>query len=77
LTKTQPLGMYWLMKAKTNKCPKCGGKCKSTYEAPYQEYAGASVQGGYYYIMCAKCGHEATINADLSGFNYRENRRGW
>jgi hypothetical protein len=60
----------------TTKCPKCGGNAKRTYEPPYQEYAGASVQGGYYYVECA-CGHEGHEKADLSDYNYSENTRGW
>lgn len=60
------------------KCPECGGKkATSTWNPPYQEYAGASVQGGYSYIECPDCGLEDIVRGDLSNFNYRENRRGW
>jgi len=60
----------------TIKCPKCGGKATSTYEPPYQEYAGASVQGGYYFVECA-CGHESFERASLDDYNWQENTRGW
>jgi hypothetical protein len=60
----------------TTKCPKCGGNATRTYEPPYQEYAGASVQGGYYYVECS-CGHEGHEKADLSDYDYMENTRGW
>ena len=59
------------------KCPECGEQASADYCPPYQEYPGASVQGGYTYINCEHCGLEDTINADLSDFNYSENTRGW
>jgi len=65
-----------LMNKQTTKCPKCGGKATQTYEPPYQEYAGASVQGGYYYVECP-CGHEGTQKVGLQDYNWQENTRGW
>jgi len=65
-----------LMNKQTTKCPKCGGKATSTYEPPYQEYAGASVQGGYYYVECP-CGHEDIQKTSLQDYNWQENTRGW
>ena len=68
---------YAVSMTKKCKCPECGGnKATSTWNAPYQEYAGASVQGGYYWVECP-CGHEDIVKGDLSNFNYSENRRGW
>lgn len=66
-------------KAKSKQCcPKCGSSdFIKTYEPAYQEYPGAGVQGGYYYLCCNSCDYEDTQDADLSGFNFRENRRGW
>lgn len=63
-------------KTTRRKCPKCGAKVNTTYEAPYQEYAGASAQGGYYYHQCSKCGWEDTVD-DIGDFSFRENTRGW
>jgi hypothetical protein len=60
----------------TTKCPSCGAKATRTYSAPYQEYPGAGLQGGYYFIECP-CGHEEIEEADLSNYNWRENTRGW
>jgi len=61
----------------TIKCPKCDNAADATYEPPYQEYAGGSVQGGETFVMCEHCGHEDFISRDLSSFNFAENRRGW
>lgn len=58
-------------------CPECGEKVMVEHEAPYQEYAGASVQGGSTYYFCEKCGWEESVADDLSDFHYRENTRGW
>lgn len=58
-------------------CPDCGGKVNSSYSPAYQEYAGASVQGGYTYVECIGCGWNDIIDEDLSDFNFQENRRGW
>lgn len=58
------------------KCGQCGATVTLKHEAAYQEYAGASVQGGYDYYACAKCGHEDTIT-NWRGYNVRENTRGW
>lgn len=61
------------------KCPECGGKIETEYSAPYQEYAGASVQGGYTYACCytITCGWDDHFKGDLSDFSFRENTRGW
>lgn len=67
---------YSLNMTDTIKCPSCGGEAASTWNPPYQEYAGASVQDGYYWVECS-CGHEDIVMGDLSDFNYRENTRGW
>jgi len=59
------------------KCPECREAAIATYEPPYQEYAGASVQGGQTFIECPSCGFEDHVKSDLSDFNFAENRRGW
>jgi hypothetical protein len=59
------------------KCPECGGKTTRTYAPAYQEYPGASTQGGYHAVSCADCDYCDIEYADLSNFNYRENTRGW
>jgi hypothetical protein len=63
-------------KNNTVNCPKCGGNATRTYNPPYQEYPGASVQDGDFFVECP-CGYENIEPADLSNFNYRENTRGW
>ena len=58
------------------KCAKCGAAVELKHERAWQEYPGASVQGGYDWYECAKCGHyDDTPN--LGGYNIRENARGW
>jgi hypothetical protein len=57
------------------KCSECGAVVTVEYERPYQEYAGAAVQGGYEWYECS-CGHYSTKTA-LWGYNIRENKRGW
>ena len=59
------------------KCPTCGSSVKRTWEAPHQEYAGASVQGGYWFLECRKCDWCDTQKGSLSGYSIRENTRGW
>jgi hypothetical protein len=59
------------------KCPECREAAIASYEPAYQEYAGASVQGGETFIVCPSCGFEDFIKRDLSNFNFAENRRGW
>ena len=58
------------------KCPDCGGATVSEYEAPYQEYAGAKVWGGYTHHTCQVCGEVESVKA-ATGFEPRENTRGW
>ena len=62
---------------KNTKCEECGAEVKWTYEPAYQEYRGASVQGGYHYGCCQQCGWDDIQKGDLSDFNFRENTRGW
>ena len=63
------------MKTDPCKCSECGTAVVVEYERPYQEYAGASVQGGYEWYQC-ECGHHSTQTA-MRGYNIRENKRGW
>lgn len=58
------------------KCGQCGAAVTLQHEPAFQEYPGASVQGGYDYYECAKCGHCDT-QTNLGGYNVRENTRGW
>jgi len=58
------------------KCGQCGAVITLQHERAFQEYPGASVQGGYDYYSCAKCGHEDTIT-NWGGYSVRENTRGW
>jgi hypothetical protein len=67
---------YTDQNTETVTCPKCAEKATRTYSPPYQEYAGAGIQGGYYFTECA-CGYEGIDNADLSNYNVQENTRGW
>lgn len=62
-------------RGKRGQCGECGASVKMSYESPYQEYPGASVQGGYWYYQC-KCGH-SDIQKDLGGYRIIENTRGW
>ncbi len=57
-------------------CPECAAKVAASYERPYQEYPGASVQGGYHFCECEKCGWN-DIFRDVRGYDVRENTRGW
>ena len=56
-------------------CANCGASVTLAHEPAFQEYPGASVQGGYDWYDCA-CGHHST-ETNLRGFNIRENTRGW
>jgi len=58
-------------------CPSCGLTANLTHEPAYQEYPGASLQGGYEFLECPNCGLEEITKADLSDFQYAENTRGW
>ena len=58
------------------KCSECGAVVAVEYERPYQEYAGASVHGGYEWYECS-CGHYSCTKPDLRGYSIRENKRGW
>lgn len=66
-----------LMSKEHIQCPECGGKTTREYTPAYQEYPGASTQGGYHAVTCADCDYCDIEYADLSDFNYRENTRGW
>ena len=56
-------------------CPDCGKALSWDFDPPYQEYPGASTQGGYHYANC-ECGWEDSVR-DTDGFEPRENTRGW
>lgn len=60
-------------------CPKCGEPVKSTYDAPYQEYPGASYSGGGWSVACTNdnCGWDDWIRNVDDGFEPQENCRGW
>ena len=58
------------------KCPDCGGAVVGEYEAPYQEYPGAKVWGGYTTYTCEVCGEGVSVKEN-TGFQPRENTRGW
>ena len=58
------------------KCKDCGAPVKWEYEAPYQEYPGARVWGGEWFVECEKCGW-SDANRDLGNYSIRENTRGW
>jgi predicted nucleic-acid-binding Zn-ribbon protein len=61
----------------TIQCPDCGLKATRGYEPPYQEYPGASAQGGYYYVCCDECGYADIERDSLDDHNWQENTRGW
>ena len=58
------------------KCPDCGVTLEMRYEVPWQEYPGASVQGGTTSYECEKCGYYKQEQEDVSKCG-QENHRGW
>jgi len=64
------------MKEAITSCPDCGGAVVGEYEAPYQEYPGGKVWGGYTTYICAVCGEGVSVKEN-TGFQPRENTRGW
>jgi len=70
-----PFVMY--ITSMNKECRDCGTKVELEYEAPYQEYPGAHVWGGYWIGECGKCDRVMSVEDQNNDYNVQENTRGW